>query len=29
MVFNLILGGIAALGLGIYLIYALIHPEEF
>ncbi len=29
MTFELYLGGIAALGLGLYLIYALIHPEKF
>lgn len=29
MVFDLYLGGFMALGLGLYLIYALIHPEKF
>jgi K+-transporting ATPase KdpF subunit len=29
MEFDLLLGGVAALGLGIYLIYALVHPEKF
>lgn len=26
---DLVLGGITALGLGLYLVYALIHPEKF
>ena len=29
MEFDLYLGGAIALGLGIYLLYALIHPEKF
>ncbi len=29
MVFDLYLGGVMALGLGFYLIYALIYPEKF
>ncbi|MBV8060725.1 MAG: K(+)-transporting ATPase subunit F [Alphaproteobacteria bacterium] len=26
---DLVLGGITAIGLGLYLVYALIHPEKF
>lgn len=29
MQLELILGGIASLGLAIYLVYAVIHPEKF
>ena len=29
MEFDMLLGGAVALGLGIYLLYALIHPEKF
>ena len=29
MIGELVLGGIMAFGLGIYLFYALIHPEKF
>jgi len=29
MLFDLFLGGITALGLGIYLVYALIHCQDF
>ena len=29
MEFDLYLGGVVALGLGVYLLYALIHPEKF
>lgn len=29
MIFDLYLGGAVALGLGLYLIYALTHPEKF
>jgi len=29
MVFDLYLGGAMALGLGLYLVYALIYPEKF
>ncbi len=29
MAFDLVLGGVVALGLGLYLVYALIHPEKF
>jgi K+-transporting ATPase KdpF subunit len=29
MIFDLYLGGVTALGLGLYLLYALIHPEKF
>ena len=29
MSFDLYLGGAAAFGLGLYLLYALIHPEKF
>ena len=29
MVFDLYLGGVTALGLGVYLIYVLIHSEDF
>jgi K+-transporting ATPase KdpF subunit len=27
--FDIILGALAAIGLGIYLLYALLHPESF
>jgi K+-transporting ATPase KdpF subunit len=29
MTFDLLLGGIVAMGLLIYLVYALLHPERF
>jgi K+-transporting ATPase KdpF subunit len=29
MSFDLILGGLITAGLGLYLVYALIHPEKF
>jgi K+-transporting ATPase KdpF subunit len=29
MVFDIYLGGAVALGVGLYLLYALIHPEKF
>jgi K+-transporting ATPase KdpF subunit len=29
MIFELYLGGLTAVALGIYLIYALIHPDQF
>jgi K+-transporting ATPase KdpF subunit len=29
MQFDLYLGGVMAIGLGLYLIYALVHPEKF
>jgi K+-transporting ATPase KdpF subunit len=29
MLFELYLGGAMALGLAVYLVYALIHPEKF
>jgi K+-transporting ATPase KdpF subunit len=29
MVFDLILGSVAALFLGLYLLFALVHPEKF
>jgi K+-transporting ATPase KdpF subunit len=29
MLFDLVLGGIVALGILAYLVYALVHPEKF